>query len=265
MIWSDRRLTIREIAEDLNISYGSIQNILTRFEHEASECKICSKYFDGRTKATAFVNFFGVVWLCCLRFQLFRKCCHGRWNLGLWLWSWDQGSEFSMEITQFSSCEKKHLNQDPTSRWWWLFFDLDGIVRAEFVPRNTTVNSEYYKGLLERLRNYVCRKRPEKWANSFILHHDNVPCHTSLLVWPFLSNKNITVCPHPPYLPDLALCDFWLFPKVKMTMKGKCFELIQDIEAATTVELKTFTKEDFQNYFRKWQERWDKCVQSEGD
>ena len=39
-----------------------------------------------------------------------------------------------------------------------VFFDLDGIVRAEFVPRNTTVNSEYYKGLLEHLRNNVHRK-----------------------------------------------------------------------------------------------------------
>jgi len=39
-----------------------------------------------------------------------------------------------------------------------VFFDLDGIARAEFVPRNTTVNSEYYKGLLEHLRNNVHRK-----------------------------------------------------------------------------------------------------------
>ena len=146
-----------------------------------------------------------------------------------------------------------------------VFFDLNGIVRAEFVPRNTTVNSEYYKGLLERLRNDVRRKRPEKWANGFILHHDNAPCHTSLLVRQFLSNKLITVCPHPPYSPDLAPCDFWLFPKVKITMKGKRFESIQDIEAATTAQLKTLTKKDFQNCFRKWQERWDKCVRSEGE
>jgi len=68
-----------------------------------------------------------------------------------------------------------------------VFFDLDGIVPAVFVPRNTTVNSEYYKGLLECLRNDVHRKRPEKWANGFILHHDNAPCHTSLLVRRFLS------------------------------------------------------------------------------
>jgi histone-lysine N-methyltransferase SETMAR len=84
-----------------------------------------------------------------------------------------------------------------------------------------------------------------KWANGFILHHDNAPCHTSLLVQQFLSTKNITVCPHTPYSPDLAPCNVWLFPKVKMTTKGKCFESIQDIEAAVTAQLKTLTKEDF--------------------
>jgi len=62
-------------------------------------------------------------------------------------------------------------------------------------------------------------------------------CHTSLLVRKFLLNKNITVCPHPPYSPDLAPCDFWLFPKVKMTMKCKRFESIQDIEAGTKAQL----------------------------
>jgi len=49
-----------------------------------------------------------------------------------------------------------------------------------------------------------------------------------------------------------------------MTMKGKRFESIKDIEAATTAQLKTLKKEDFQNCFRKWQERWDTCVRSGG-
>jgi len=120
---------------------------------------------------------------------------------------------------------KAHQSRSNIKMMMIVFFDLDGIVRAEFVPRNTTVNSEYFKGLLERLR----------------------------------------MCPHPPYSPDLAPCDFWLFLKVKMTMKGKHFESIQDIEAATTAQLKTLTKEDFQNCFRKWQERWDKCVRSGGE
>jgi len=70
--------------------------------------------------------------------------------------------------------------------------------------------------------------------------------------------------PRPPYSPDLAPCDFWLFSEVKMTMKGKRFAAVQDIEAATTAQLKTHTKEDFQNCIRKRQERWDKCFRSEG-
>ena len=36
-----------------------------------------------------------------------------------------------------------------------VFLDLDGIVRVEFVPRNTTVNSEYYKGLLTLQRGGI--------------------------------------------------------------------------------------------------------------
>jgi len=174
-----------------------------------------------------------------------------------WVYGYDP--ETRVQSSQWkppsSPCAKKaHQSRSNIKVVMIVFFDRDGIVRAEFVPRNTTVNSEYYKGLLERLRNNVHRKRPEKWATGFILCHDNAPCHTSLLVWQFLSHKNFAVSPHPPYLPDLAPCNFWLFPNVKMTMKGKRFELIQDIKAATTMQLKTLTKEDFQNCFRKWQE-----------
>jgi len=177
-------------------------------------------------------------------------------------WAYGYDPETRVQSSQWKSLSSPSAKKACQSRSnikvkMIVFFDLDGIVQAEFVPRNTTVNSEYYKGLLERLINDVRRKRPEKWANGFILHHDNAPCHTSLLVWQFLSNKNIMVCPHPPYSPDLALCNFWLFPKVKMTMKGKRFESIHDIETAMTAQLKTLTKEDFQNCFKKWQERWE--------
>ncbi|XP_063097282.1 EF-hand calcium-binding domain-containing protein 11 isoform X2 [Cavia porcellus] len=45
--------------------------------------------------------------------------------------------------------------------------------------------------------------------------------------------ENITVHPHPYHTPDLAPHGFWLFLNITMTMKHKCFELIQDVEAAT--------------------------------
>ena len=92
---------------------------------------------------------------------------------------------------------KKCVNRDPTSRWWWLCFStLMELCELCLYPGNTTVNSEYYKGFLERLRNDVHRKRPEKWAKGFILHHDNAPCHTSLLVRQFLSKISRYVLIH---------------------------------------------------------------------
>jgi hypothetical protein len=50
-----------------------------------------------------------------------------------------------------------------------------------------------------------------------------------------------------------------------LTMKGKCFASIPEIDAATTTRLKGLTKDDLQNCFKKWQERWNKCVARQGD
>jgi len=90
------------------------------------------------------------------------------------------------------------------------FFDTRGIVRYEFVPTGQTVNQVYYLEVLESLRGKVRRKRPELFANnSWILHHDNAPAHTTLSVREFLATKQITVLEHPTYSPDLAPNDFF--------------------------------------------------------
>lgn len=62
---------------------------------------------------------------------------------------------------------------------------FDHIVQSEFIPREATVNSEYYKSLLQCLWNNIWRKRPENWANDFLLYHNNVPGHTSFLFMNF--------------------------------------------------------------------------------
>jgi len=61
--------------------------------------------------------------------------------------------------------------------------DIRGIAHMEFVPPGRTVNGKVYCESLRRLRENVRRKRPEMWKNgNWLLHHDNAPAHTSLLV-----------------------------------------------------------------------------------
>jgi histone-lysine N-methyltransferase SETMAR len=74
--------------------------------------------------------------------------------------------------------------------------------------------------VLTRLHESVRRKRPELWPDKWILHQVRGPAHDALRVHKFLAKKSITKIDHPPYSPDLAPCDFWLFPKLKNALKG---------------------------------------------
>ena len=74
--------------------------------------------------------------------------------------------------------------------------------------------------VLRRLRESVRRKRREKWRDGdWILHHDNVPPHTSHLVQQFLAKNGTARLQQPPYSPDLAQCDFFIFPRLKKVLK----------------------------------------------
>ena len=98
------------------------------------------------------------------------------------------------------------------------FFDWKDIVHHEFVPRGETVSKEFYLKVMKRLREAVRRKRPEAWTKkTWMLHHDNSPSHASLLIREFLAKQETIVVPQPPYSPDLAPADFFLFPKLKST------------------------------------------------
>ncbi|PNF38978.1 hypothetical protein B7P43_G06608 [Cryptotermes secundus] len=59
------------------------------------------------------------------------------------------------------------------------------------------------------------------------------------------------IVPHPPYSPDLAPCDFFLFPKMKIKLKGRRFDTVEEIRAETQTVLNTLTKKDFQDAFEK--------------
>jgi hypothetical protein len=93
------------------------------------------------------------------------------------------------------------------------------------------VNKEFYLKVMKRLREAVLRKRPEAWTNqTWMLHHDNAPPHVSLLIREFLAKQETIVMPQSPYSPYLAPGDFFLFPKLKSTLKGHRFQTVEEIK-----------------------------------
>jgi len=71
--------------------------------------------------------------------------------------------------------------------------------------------------------------------------------------------------PHPPYSLDLAPADFFLFPKLKTTLKERRFRPIEDIQENAITELRAITESAFQEAFQQWKKRWERCIARRGD
>jgi hypothetical protein len=102
-------------------------------------------------------------------------------------------------------------------------------------------------------RETVRWKRPEIWRkHNWLLLHDNAPTHTSLKPTEFETNNNVVIIPHPPYSPDLAPCDFALFPKLKMKLKWRCFDTVSDIQRKSQAVFDSMKENDFHSAFEEW-------------
>ena len=66
-------------------------------------------------------------------------------------------------------------------------------------------------------------------------------------------------------LPGPGTLRFFLFPKMKRDLKGKCFQNVEEVREKTTETLKAITLQEFQNCFEQWKKRWDNCIDSQGE
>ena len=121
-----------------------------------------------------------------------------------------------------------------------------------WVTTGQTVNKEYYVEVLREFRKRFLGKRPALFkSGQWYFHQDNAPVHNSTLVTDYLTKMGIKTVPYPPYIPDLALCDFWLFPKLKERLRGCHYETIEEMKEAVMKVIDTLTQEDFPGAFQK--------------
>ena len=139
-------------------------------------------------------------------------------------------------LTQEGQTEQIHpqTSDDP-------FFDTTDMIYMHWVPTGQTVNQEYYAELLREFSKRFRRKRPALFKSAqWDFHQDNAPLHNSILLTDYLSKMGFKTVPHPPYNPDIALRDFWLFPK----LRGCRYERIEEMKEAVTKVIDMLTKED---------------------
>ncbi|CAK9799943.1 Mariner Mos1 transposase [Anthophora quadrimaculata] len=185
-----------------------------------------------------------------------------------WVYEYDmqtsqQSSEYRLENEP--NPKKPRQSRSKIKVMLTVFFDYHGVVHSEFLPDGQAVNKEYYLSVMRRLRENIRRKRPDLWKNnSWFLHHDNAPSHTSTLVREFLAKNSTNVIEQAPYSPDMAPCDFFLFPKLKLPLRGRRFESIEAIKENSQKELKALPSSAFKKCFEEWEKRWRMYIVSDG-
>ena len=127
------------------------------------------------------------------------------------------------------------------------------------------LHAEYWTAvstLLGLTSSAHCWKRPALFkSGQWHFHQDNAPVHNSILVTDYLSKMGIKTVPPPPYSPDVAPCDFCLFPK----LTGCRYETIEEMKEAVAKVIDTLTQEDFHGALPKLLERYNKCIAAGGD
>ena len=81
-------------------------------------------------------------------------------------------------------------------------------------------------------------KRPTLFkSGQWHFHQDNAPVLKSIIVTDYLTKMDIKKVLQPPYSPNIAPCDFWLFPK----LRGCRYETIEEKKEAVTKVIDTLT------------------------
>ena len=98
-----------------------------------------------------------------------------------------------------------------------------------------------------------------------ILHQDNPLCHKSMKTMAKLSELGYELLPHPPYSPDLAPSDYWLFADFKKMPQGKRFGSNEEVIAETEGHFVAKDKSFYKHGIEKLEKRWNDCIALEGD
>ena len=115
-----------------------------------------------------------------------------------------------------------------------IFWDKEGVLLTEYLPRGTTINDPCYASIIEGLRSVIVEKWRDKISHGVLLLHDNAPIDKCKIVQAAIRQTGFIELNHCAYSLDIAPSDYHLFSNLKKFLRLKNFN--SDDEAITTVE-----------------------------
>src|SRR5215813_13513320 len=111
----------------------------------------------------------------------------------------------------------------------------------------------------------IKEKRRGKLSAGVLILHDNASEHMSAKSQAAIRQCGFQQLNHPPYSPDLAPSDYFLFRVMKKILRGKRFSSDEEFKEAVTTRFEEQSKFFFSRGIKSLQQKWAKCIELLGD
>lgn len=267
LIGEEPRLSTREIEERLKIGHVSIHRVLT--EHlgmKRMNCRWIPKELTAQQKLARVAS-------CKLNVRLFRRSfeefrgnsitCDETSVKFYTPESRTSGSEWRVKGSKPPT--RSRMQDDKRTVMMTVFWDDEGILLTDALEKGQTITAEYYSQLLSQLPEVFRRKRKRKEFGKMHLLHDNVRPHTAKRTHEKLQELELPLIKHPPYSPDLAPSDYFLFKNLKIFLQGKRYATRNEFEGAVLAFFEEKPPEFYESGLDKLLGRWKSCIDLGGD
>jgi histone-lysine N-methyltransferase SETMAR len=265
LIKQDRHVTYREIEASLGISMTSINKIL--HDHLGVK-KICSRWIPHNL--TTAQKEARVKWCKAMMKKFAGGASKAVYNICTgdesWIYAYDPETKQQSTVWVFQDEPNptKVVREKSTSKQMVAcFFGITGHVATVALEDRKTVNSEWYTTICLPHVFEVIRKKSKK--RRIILHHDNASSHTAAPTMAFLTGQKIELMGHPPYSPDLAPNDYFLFPTIKNKLRGQRFSTPEEAVEAFKSHVLEVPSSEWKKCFENWFIRMEKCINLKGE
>lgn len=268
IVEEDARVTVAQLEVAVGISSGSVRSIL---HNKLQLHKVCARWVPHQlteSQKTARVE-----WCQNMLARFDGGRSRGVWELvsgdETWIYCYDP--ETKQQSAQWTKVggpppQKFRRERSVAKQMVAVFVAKTGHVTTIPLEEQRTVTGKWYAAnCLPKVMDAVAERRPRTRTRGMLLHHDNAPAHKAQVVVDFLASEHIQEVGHPPYSPDLAPCDFFVFPNVKRLMRGVRYESPKEAVDAFRELIESLPSSSWSSCWTKWFERMQLCIDCNGD
>jgi histone-lysine N-methyltransferase SETMAR len=147
-----------------------------------------------------------------------------------------------------------------------IFWSPLGFPILEALGTRKTFTSYYFcETIAPQFVEYAPMEGRQARGRRLTIYMDNATPHRSKQTTDFLSSLPLISAPHPPYSPDLAPSDFYLFGKVKHLLMGQKSESADEILQGIARILHSIPRGELDSVFKEWERRLERCITVDGD